>query len=556
VKLLAPQQIADQLHDRFTWLQSSDRTAQPRHRTLAALVAWSYDLLPPAEQALLQGLSIFASRFSLATAEAVLGAWLAARQAPLVAPLVEVLARLVDKSLVGVEGQTGPVAHYRLLETIRQFGAERLAEAGDTQAVGQRCLVYYTAWTEAAEAGLVGPDAATWLAKLASEHDNLRGALAWAQAHGAPEAGLRLASALWLFWHQHGHWREGSRWLEGFLSAATGSAPEERAKASDGLGVLLWRLGDAAQAGHAFDAALALLRPQGNTTGLSRVLAHQGLLLDGLGDNAGARQAYTESLAISRALGDKPGIARALHNLGNLAVMQDKSDEALGYYEECLALYREWNDHSGIALLSLGLGTIAQEQGDWARARAMFVQSRDLARQVGDQYCEAMAIWGLGKTALEESEATQAAELLQDSLVRFEALGNVDGVAASQTALGRARQAQGDLAGAADLLHTGLRGHQAVGNLTGVAEGLEALGALAAAMGQPERAVRLLAAGAQMRVTLQRPLPPLEAAALDAIHDGLRTRMGAAAFQTAWTMGEGLSREAALAEGLAVSGRP
>jgi hypothetical protein len=106
------------------------------------------------------------------------------------------------------------------------------------------------------------------------------------------------------------------------------------------------------------------------------------------------------------------------------------------------------------------------------------------------------------------------------------------------------------------LLQTGLSGYQRVGNETGLAEGLEGLAALAAAIGQAERAVRLLAAGTQLRAKLERPLPPLEAAAQEAMRKGLRTHLGAAAFQAAWDRGEGWSRETALAEGLAISGRP
>jgi predicted ATPase len=161
---LSPFQIAERLSDRFHLLASGSRTALPRHQALRSTIDWSYDLLPPAEQRLFDRLSVFAGGWTLEAAETVCANAAAARGAaadagsPLAADVFELLGHLVDKSLVSVELGLGGERHYRLLDTLRQYAAERLQAAADAEAVRDRHAAYFGALAEAAEWGLQGAD--------------------------------------------------------------------------------------------------------------------------------------------------------------------------------------------------------------------------------------------------------------------------------------------------------------------------------------------------------------------------------------------------------------
>jgi len=296
VRVLTPAQIAQRLDDAFRLLTTGSRTSLPRHRTLRATMEWSFALLGEREQVLLRRLAVFASGFTLEAAEAVCAG------EPLEAEdILDGVATLVDKSLVLMEAGDG-VARYRLLETVRQYGLERLREAEELGEVEQRFARFFLAVLEAAAPHLVGgSNEPRLLARLVAEHDNLRAASVWACADATrTELALRFVGALFWFLYALGLFREARELTDRALALATGSEPallRGRALASSAFTALAQ--GDYARSRADFEAALPLLREAGDTPGTAAALAMYGAAWLQGGDVAGAVPILDEALALT-----------------------------------------------------------------------------------------------------------------------------------------------------------------------------------------------------------------------------------------------------------------
>jgi predicted ATPase len=221
VRLLAPEQILERLDDRLRLLVGGSRTAPSRHQTLRAMADWSYAHLDEPERVLLRRLSVFTGGWTLESAEVVCALRRAPGKTPLEASsaaipdhadarddlagddVLEVLGRLVDRSLVLADTQSGS-ARYRLLETIRQYAFGALVDTGEAEAIQSRHAAWYLALAEQGEPALLGPDQTTWFERLEREHDNFRVALRWSIGRGEAEPSLRLAGALAWFWGLRG----------------------------------------------------------------------------------------------------------------------------------------------------------------------------------------------------------------------------------------------------------------------------------------------------------------------------------------------------------------
>jgi predicted ATPase/DNA-binding XRE family transcriptional regulator len=247
VAILPVEIIAQRLDDRFRLLSRGPRDALPRHQTLRALLDWSYGLLAAAAQALLAHLSVFAGGWTLETAEEVETAVHAGLSLGGEIPAVlDLLERLIDASLVQAIDPSSPgeSRRYRLLETVRQYAAGRLAERGEAQVVQRAHANHYLALAEDATSHLRGPEQRAWLARLDAEQDNLRAALTWTRDQDEIEPALRLAGALWSYWWTRGALAEGRGWLEPLLARAAMVSPAVRARALGGAGNLAWAQGD------------------------------------------------------------------------------------------------------------------------------------------------------------------------------------------------------------------------------------------------------------------------------------------------------------------------
>lgn len=358
-------QIAARLDDRFRLLSGGSRTALPRQQTLRASMDWSYQLLSGPERVLLRRLSVFAGGFSLEAAEQVCG-----DGAGEPGQVVDALLQLVDKSLVAADDR-GDQARYRLQETVRQYGRERLQEAGEADETHRRHRDWFLALAERAETEVRGPQQVSWLGRLELDHDNFRAALEWTKADaGNAEAELRLAAGLWLFCFVRGHWSEARAWLDAALVRAPAASSHVVPKAMHAACFFALRQGDLARAWE---------------------LGERGL-------------------ALCRELGDRENTVWFLIWLGVVALRHGRDDEAERLFEQGVALSRELQHAWLLSLVLSQLGILFRSRGDRSRAVALHTQSLALARDTGDRLIIAFQLRNLGVDALNNREYAPAAD--------------------------------------------------------------------------------------------------------------------------------------------------
>jgi len=585
IRLLPPRVLLDRLDNRLQVLSGGAPHLPERQQTLRGALDWSYNLLTSGERALFRRLSVFVGGCTLDAAEVVCTA-----SAPLPLTVLDGLASLVDKSLVRAEGEGEGDGEPRfgMLETMRAYGLDRLAAAGEAAATREGHAAYYLALAEVAEPEITGTEQERWLGRLEAEHDNLRAALRWAREDGEPAVGVRLAAALWRFWLIHGHLSEGRNWLEELLAnmdgaddhragpagvpidgdaprGATGARATEgerdalRAKALRGAGGLAIEQGDFRRAGALYEGALAVYRALGDTEGAAAALNNLGVAADGQGNYGRAAALYAQSLALKREVGDTRGVANSLSNLGRLALQRGDDEQAVTLHEEGLALSRGLGDTGSVALSLNSLGEVALYQGAYERAAALLEESVALARAVGDKRSLAFALNNLGDVALRQGDEARATACQEESLAVRRALGNDEGVAVSLGGLGDIARARGDHRHAADAYAESLSLLRASDDTALTIPVLEKVAALVGSAVAPSppprpdalaRAARLLGAAARLREEIDAPLLAAARSAHERDVAAVRAALGDGAFVAAWGEGRALTREHAIAVAL------
>jgi predicted ATPase len=439
VRALPVEKINERLDDRFRLLTGGSRTASPRQQTLRALIDWSYDLLTEQEQALLCRLSVFSGGWTLEAAEAVCGEPEGRRQKaegspdgqPLLpsafcllpANVLDLLASLVEKSLVQYE-EEGGVGRYRLLETVRQYGWERLRETGETAILRERHGEWCVALAEAAEPAMRGPELIPWLERLDAEHDNLRAALEWSM-ECAPQIGQKLAGTLWVFWMIRGHMSEGRESLERVLECAAADGPTPaRARALAGVSALACFQGDAPGAERLCEECLEVAGAVGskeNTAMALMLLTYQHVF--DRWDAARSMEVAAEGVAVAREQGEPWLIAICLHSMGLAALWQGDLDRAEAILEESLAIFREIESRWLIGFPLVHLGFLAASCGEWARATAYCRESLARQSRLGDRWGMALSLKVLAEVAVGQGQPARGARLLGASEALYECLG-------------------------------------------------------------------------------------------------------------------------------------
>ena len=427
VRVLSVQQLADRLDDRFRLLTGGSRTAPARQQTLRATLDWSHALLAEPERVLFRRLAVFAGGFELEAAEAV-----CAGGGIEEADVLDVLTRLVDRSLVtaDVDDQVGAegVSRFRLLESVREYAAERLDAADES---GHRAR--HAGWClELAEAGVrewTGPEQGRWLNRLEAEHDNLRQAPAQGLEGGAAgdaaaaTLGLGLGGSLWRFWYARGYFAEGRRWLEALLALPVAAPPAVRAEALNGAGALAHSQGDDAAAAVLLGQSLAARRDLDDPRGVSSSLNNLGVVARAQGDHAAARTRFEEALAINRAEGFRAWEALTLNNLGNVAFDLGEDAAAHDLFQQALTLQRALGDARGTAMSLNDLAAVSLRRGDAALACGFSAEALALQRRISDRAGIAVSLAGLGAVAHARGRADLAARLFGAADALRRALG-------------------------------------------------------------------------------------------------------------------------------------
>jgi len=534
--------IAARLSDRFKLLTGGPRTALPRQQTLRAALDWSYDLLTEPERVLLRRLSVFAGGCALEAAEAVcagddIESW----------DVLDLLAALVNKSLVQTaEAQEG--ARYRLLETVRQYSAERREQAGEGEALQIRLLAWSLALAGQAERALRGPEQARWLAQLETELDNLRAVLGWSMED--PERardGLALAGLLSDYWSVRGHFSEGRRWLEQGLSGARSPDPAVLARAEVAAGKLAHNMGDYEPARAHYAAALETQKERGDQAGAADTMRRLGTVAKRLGRYDEAAALYGQSLELATALRDRWGMAAAHNNLGLVTNVRGDPEEAAHQYKAALAIFREAQDHGHVASVLNNLGCLAREQGDRASAAAQFTEALAIRRALDDKPGIAETSSNLGSVAFEESNLTGAQESYKESLALGRAIGDRAIVALACHNLARVLLAQGETVQAANCFRESLVLDELLGDVVSVVATLEEVAKALSSTGDQQGAATLLGAASVVRDEMSVPLSPVSRADHEQLLGAVRTALGNEQFAAAWDAGTKLNLSAAAA---------
>ncbi len=486
IKTFSVDQIAERLVEWFWLLTGGSRTTLPRHRTLQALVDWSYDLLSESEQKLLRTLSVFAGGFTAEAAEAVRapGAGDGASDPslspiphpPAPSPVLELLSALLDKSLVVVEERDGQ-ARYRLLETIRQYGVMKLRGAGEEASIRRRHAAFFAGLAHHAGRELFGPDQRAWFDRFDVEHDNIRAALDWFRValergeESMGEGALEVSAALGWFWIARGYYSEGRRRL---LELVTLSGPSVR------------------------------------TPGRVDALHHASACCYILGDHAPIRGLLDEAVCLGRELGYAKGTAMALKGLAVLAQEEGDSQRAQSLFDEGLAVARAAGDSVGTYLLLIWRADLDRARGLFDHAAELLEESLQLSRAQGDR-------WWMGH-----------------ALARLAHLALLRGDYARATALGQ----------------EGLSQRWEFNDRQGAAWNLELLAWVAGAWGRAERATRLLGAAEAARERTGARLLPQEQDGHDRTLAMARAALGEHAFAAAWAEGHARPPERAVAYAL------
>ncbi len=535
VKVLSVTEIARRLDDRFQLLTGGSRTALPRHQTLRAAMEWSYELLPARERTLFARLTVFAGGWTMEAAEAICaGGGIEGED------VFELLAQLVDKSLVVVDQLNTDVRH-RMLETVRQYGHEKLREMDEDAEVRKRHRDWYLALAERAESTTLGHEE-QWLDHLEAEHDNFRAALESYTRNGTSHEGLRLAGSLRQFWLVRGYWTEGRQWLETLLATGGGAAPV-RAKALSASATLAQAQGDYERAVALGQESLAIEQSLGDRRGIADCLRILGNVMFERGNFREARALHEESRAYGHEAGDRYAIASALVNLANVTAHEGDYARAMALCEESLVLFRALEDKRGTAFALYMLGILVIDQGDYTAARTRVEESLAIRRELRDKRGVASSLSSLALVAREQGRYEEARALYDESLAIQRELGDKRGIASSLRNLGLVLARQGDNVRAVTLIEESLLMRQAQGNKSGVADSLEGLALVAQ---EPERVVRFLGAATALREAVGAALRPSDRAEYDRRFTAVRANLGEAGFTAAWDQGRAMTLEQAI----------
>ncbi|HEX5598888.1 MAG TPA: BTAD domain-containing putative transcriptional regulator [Micromonosporaceae bacterium] len=561
LRSLSVAEVAGRLDDRFRLLSRGSRTAPPRHRTLRAVVSWSWDLLSEAEQRLARRLTVFSGGATRATARRVCG--LAEDE------IDEGLESLTDKSLVQLDG-----GRYRMLETIREFCAGQLAEAGEEEPLRRAHAKYFLELALTADRYLRGAQQLTWLATLTAEHANLQAALRWA-VRADPALAMRLVAGLAWYWSLRGLRSEasplaaevleriGGQPLDGldeeyvlcvsYAAANTAPIPDldnhlDRAESiMTGLhralrypaAIVSWAVTAGPQRGDE-----AAHRKQIGDDRWSHAVSQFGLGFKHhlAGDASAAEAAFTAALAGFRAIGDRWGMA---NTLAELVELRTERQEALALISEASQLVGELGVLEDMADLLCRRAEVLLHGGDLDAASFDFTRAAELARRTGLPGKVAATWLGLADIARIHGDFREARRLYQLALSgaddgwygdRFERPRVLIG-------LGRVTGAEGDVEAARSLLREALKLSTPADypNYPMAAGAVEALAGVALLAGDPGRAAVLLGAG-----TALRGMPAAADPDVIAVRDGCRAHLGGAGYESAYGQGAALTREEAL----------
>jgi predicted ATPase/DNA-binding winged helix-turn-helix (wHTH) protein len=497
-KVLSPSAILDRLQSRLQLLTGGALDLPERQQTLRKTIDWSHDLLNEAERKLFRRLSVFVGGCTLEAAEAVCNT-----SHDLGIDLFEGLSSLVDKNLVQRVDRAEVEPRFAMLETIREYALERLADSREQSAARRAHSAYCLVLAEEGNPELSSSDRARWLSQCDVEIDNFRFALDWLFQTLDLDWGVRLCMALFRFWDMREHLAEGRARLETVLRLAGADRSKERATVSHFLGALATAQGDYPAAERFLEQSLSLYEELGDQSGIAASLNALAISARNRGDYPAAQSNFERSLACWRTLSNRVAIARCLHNLANVVKVRGDYPRAQWALREATAIFEELGDRTGAAWSINQQGDIARAKGHMASARGLYQRALSAFREAGDPWGSARSLTDLAYIDCEQGDHLAAHAAYRDALEIF-----------------------------AGLEHR-----------RGMARALEGSACLALAQGRAERALTLAAAAAYLRQLISAPLDQAEQFKLDQTLLPAWESLSEAEGKRAWAEGSAMSLE-------------
>lgn len=518
-KILSIEKINGRLDDRFSLLTEGKRTALPRQQTLRALIDWSYDLLSEEEKTLWSRLSIFSGGWTLEAAEKICS------DSTIDESLIfDLLTQLTEKSVIIFDESKD---RYRILESIRQYGIERLSDGYE---IFLRHLNYFLELSERAEPELRGDKAKLWLERIEADHSNFISAIDWSVNNGNAERGGIVAAAIGEFWSTMGHYSTGIRLVETILQSSGVLDMTVKSKMLSLISALKKEQGYYEQAKKYLEESLVIRKEIGDNHGIVISLVNLGSISFHQGDYELAKKYFEESLAMNKGIGDKKVIAASMTNLGNISYYQGDYEQAREYYKECLAISKEigYKKLIAISLNSLGsityvlenseqareyyteclavskeigfinmvassinnLGFLANNQGDYELARKYYYESMAMSKEVGDKRGIATSMGYLGNTLSSLGDHEQAENYYKECLSIYSAIGDRKGIADTMHSLGGLMYTNGDIEQAKTYFEESLDVRKELGDRKGIADTMHSLGDVMYTQGDFEQAMK------------------------------------------------------------------
>ena len=585
--LLSPRAILARLEQRFDLLRADGADRPARHGTMRAVLDWSYNLLTEQERALFGRLAVFVGGASLEAVEVV--ARDIVRESDSSMPVLELVSSLANKSLVQAEEQPDGEPRIVMLETMREYGLERLTDSSDDVAARRAHRAYYVALAERAAEQLRGPSQLTWLDRLEREYPNLRVALESALAE--PREGLldaaHLAVSLYRLWLTRGPLLEGSAAVNRILAALerADAVPVDVALHARVVASAAHLAGSRSvfpEARDLFARALALYREAGDRAGIATTLANLGWQTQAAGDLAEGDAQSREALAMHEDLGDALGMALSRNNLGWIAMERGEFDDAQGHFEAAIASHHRRGDARSVGYGTSWLGTLMARRGELARSVELYTRALEAGRLVTDHGYRLLVLvrlaasrhaldepgdhaalvetsylpplrqmgrlWPLGATLtelgrmlLENGQAARAHAVLVEALDVRRASGGMGSIVESEIIDATALLRMNDRDGSARLLRDALGSAITYGSRPFLIDGLDAAAQLLHAVGDDATAATLLAAATRAFDESGARRSSRAAAALVQFRDALTESLGVAHVDAATAAGAALS---------------
>ncbi|MFC9358326.1 protein kinase [Rhodococcus sp. NPDC057014] len=407
LRSMSPEQILQRLTNRYGLLTRGSRSAPTRQQTLRWSIDWSYDLCVPAEQQLWSRLSVFAGSFELDAAEEV------SMYDAEPAGLIDLVASLVDKSILIREG-SGAVVRFRMLETLREYGREKLEQDSTLSDLQRRHHSWYRQFALQAESEWIGPRQVAWLARLEREQPNLREAMEYglSTAADSADAGLEIATALYPFWVSRGLLREGRRWLDRALAVEGEHDTALRVKALHSAAILASRHEDLERAAELIDEGRVLAETRGSAFDRALMRQADGAQAVHAGNPQHAVSSFTEALQVLRGEGDLFAHVASLHALGLAHEILGHAEAATRCLDEAIRITESHGESVYRGRSSLTLGLVMWREGDRDRAVLLLRRGLELARAVDDPFGATWCLEILAWISCRENDFHRAAVLL------------------------------------------------------------------------------------------------------------------------------------------------